>query len=119
MRVQPRSAGLTGCGRVRAKDPDPSLSITKNYGLCVDARPHRRSASGGLILNRRRRRRRALSGEKKTMDNSEITILNVDGSEVGLYAKSRILREAGYIVIEARTGRGAAVGVRFDSNSSC
>ena len=49
------------------------------------------------------------------MDNSEITILNVDGSEVGLYAKSRILREAGYIVIEARTGRGAAVGVRFGS----
>jgi len=41
------------------------------------------------------------------MDNSEITILNVDGSEVGLYAKSRILREAGYIVIEARTGAEA------------
>ena len=38
------------------------------------------------------------------MDNSGITILNVDGSEVGLYAKSRILREVGYRVIEARTG---------------
>lgn len=41
------------------------------------------------------------------MDNSGITILNVDGSEVGLYAKSRILREAGYRVIEARTGAEA------------
>jgi CheY-like chemotaxis protein len=38
------------------------------------------------------------------MDNSGITILNVDGSEVGLYAKSRILREEGYRVIEAGTG---------------
>jgi CheY-like chemotaxis protein len=41
------------------------------------------------------------------MDNSGITILNVDGSDVGLYAKSRILREAGYRVIEARTGAEA------------
>jgi DNA-binding response OmpR family regulator len=41
------------------------------------------------------------------MDNSGITILNVDRSEVGLYAKSRILREAGYRVIEARTGAEA------------
>jgi len=31
----------------------------------------------------------------------------VDSSEVGLYAKSRILREAGYRVIEARTGAEA------------
>jgi DNA-binding response OmpR family regulator len=38
------------------------------------------------------------------MDNSGITILNVDGSEISLYAKSRILREAGYRIIEARTG---------------
>ncbi|MGH9752372.1 MAG: response regulator [Blastocatellia bacterium] len=38
------------------------------------------------------------------MDNSGITILNVDGSETGLCAKSHILREAGYRVIEARTG---------------
>src|SRR5215470_3082367 len=45
--------------------------------------------------------------KQKTMDNSGITILNVDGSEVGLYAKSRILREAGYRVIEARTGAEA------------
>src|SRR5262252_1421127 len=45
--------------------------------------------------------------KQKTMDNSGITILNVDGSEVGLYAKSRILREAGYGVIEARTGAEA------------
>jgi DNA-binding response OmpR family regulator len=41
------------------------------------------------------------------MDNSEITILNVDGSEVGLYVKSRILRDASYRVIEARTGAEA------------
>src|SRR5262245_36573233 len=41
------------------------------------------------------------------MDNSGITILNVDGSEVGLYVKSRILREAGYRVIEAGTGAEA------------
>src|SRR5215470_13779325 len=41
------------------------------------------------------------------MDNSGITILNVDGSEVSLYAKSRILREAGYRIIEARTGAEA------------
>jgi DNA-binding response OmpR family regulator len=41
------------------------------------------------------------------MDTSGITILNVDSSEVGLYAKSRILREAGYRVIEARTGAEA------------
>src|SRR5262245_48903156 len=41
------------------------------------------------------------------MDNSGITILNVDGSEVGLYAKSRILRDAGYRVIEARTAAEA------------
>src|SRR5215470_333181 len=41
------------------------------------------------------------------MDNSWITILNVEGSEVGLYAKSRILREEGYRVIEARTGAEA------------
>jgi DNA-binding response OmpR family regulator len=41
------------------------------------------------------------------MDNSRITILNVDGSEVGLHAKSRILQEAGYRVIEAMTGAEA------------
>src|SRR5262249_45521322 len=41
------------------------------------------------------------------MDNSGITILNVDGSEVSLFAKSRILREAGYRIIEARTGADA------------
>jgi len=41
------------------------------------------------------------------MDNSGITILNVDGSDVSLYAKSRILREAGYRIIEARTGAEA------------
>jgi DNA-binding response OmpR family regulator len=49
------------------------------------------------------------------MDNSGITILNVDGSEVGLYAKSRILREAGYRVIEARTG---AEALRLASDSA-
>jgi DNA-binding response OmpR family regulator len=41
------------------------------------------------------------------MDNFGITILNVDGSEISLYAKSRILREAGYRIIEARTGAEA------------
>jgi len=41
------------------------------------------------------------------MDNFGITILNVDGSEISLYAKSRILREAGYRTIEARTGAEA------------
>lgn len=49
------------------------------------------------------------------MDNSGITILNVDGSEVGLYAKSRILRESGYIVIEATTG---AEALRLASTSA-
>jgi DNA-binding response OmpR family regulator len=49
------------------------------------------------------------------MDNSGITILNVDRSEVGLYAKSRILREAGYRVIEARTG---AEALRLASDSA-
>jgi DNA-binding response OmpR family regulator len=49
------------------------------------------------------------------MDNSGITILNVDGSEVGLYAKSRILRESGYRVIEARTG---AEALRLASTSA-
>src|SRR5215468_766659 len=53
--------------------------------------------------------------KQKTMDNSGITILNVDGSEVGLYAKSRILREAGYRVIEARTG---AEALRLASDSA-
>lgn len=38
------------------------------------------------------------------MNNSGITILNVDSADAGLYVKSRILREAGYKVIEARTG---------------
>ncbi len=38
------------------------------------------------------------------MNNSEITILNVDGGEASLYVKSRILRDAGYRVVEAKTG---------------
>jgi len=41
------------------------------------------------------------------MNNSGITILNVDSGEAGLCVKSRILREAGYRVIEARTGADA------------
>jgi DNA-binding response OmpR family regulator len=45
--------------------------------------------------------------KQKTMDDIGITILNVDGSEISLYAKSRILREAGYRTIEARTGAEA------------
>lgn len=35
------------------------------------------------------------------------TILNVDDNEAGLYAKSRILKVAGFEVIEARTGHEA------------
>jgi len=49
------------------------------------------------------------------MDNFGITILNVDGSEVSLYAKSRILREAGYRIIEARTGAEALRLARSES----
>src|SRR5262245_29451983 len=41
------------------------------------------------------------------MSKSEITILNVDGGEAGLHVKSDILREAGYRVVEARTGADA------------
>jgi len=41
------------------------------------------------------------------MNNSEITILNVDGGEASLHVKSEILREAGYRVFEARTGADA------------
>src|SRR5262245_21078853 len=41
------------------------------------------------------------------MNNSEITILNVDGGEAGLHVKSDILREVGYRVVEARTGADA------------
>jgi DNA-binding response OmpR family regulator len=41
------------------------------------------------------------------MMNSEITILNVDGGEASLHVKSVILREAGYRVVEARTGADA------------
>ncbi|HEX2491181.1 MAG TPA: response regulator [Blastocatellia bacterium] len=41
------------------------------------------------------------------MINSEITILNVDGGEASLHVKSDILREAGYRVVEARTGADA------------
>src|SRR5262245_12381454 len=38
------------------------------------------------------------------MARSNITILNVDDNEAGLYLKSKILRHAGYGVIEATTG---------------
>ncbi|HKX31846.1 MAG TPA: ATP-binding protein [Blastocatellia bacterium] len=38
------------------------------------------------------------------MVRSNITILNVDDNEAGLYLKSKILRHAGYGVIEATTG---------------
>src|SRR5262245_33457482 len=41
------------------------------------------------------------------MNNSEITILNVDGGEASRHVKSEILREAGYRVFEARTGADA------------
>ncbi|MGE0130787.1 MAG: ATP-binding protein [Blastocatellales bacterium] len=49
------------------------------------------------------------------MNNSGITILNVDGGEAGLYVKSRILREAGYKVVEARTAADALRLVRLAS----
>ncbi len=41
------------------------------------------------------------------MSNSEITILNVDGSVASLQIKSEILREAGFRVVEAQTGAEA------------
>jgi signal transduction histidine kinase/DNA-binding response OmpR family regulator len=44
---------------------------------------------------------------QKVMNNSEITVLNVDGSEAGRRIKSDMLREAGYRVIESETGAGA------------
>lgn len=37
-------------------------------------------------------------------DNSGLTILNVDDNEAGRYAVTRILRHAGYRVVEAATG---------------
>jgi signal transduction histidine kinase/CheY-like chemotaxis protein len=49
------------------------------------------------------------------MNNSGITILNVDSADAGLYVKSRILREAGYTVIEAGTG---AEALRLVSHAS-
>src|SRR5215510_4191647 len=44
---------------------------------------------------------------RKVMNNSEITVLNVDGCEAGRRIKSDMLREAGYQVIEAGTGADA------------
>lgn len=41
------------------------------------------------------------------MNPSEITILNVDDDEGAVYAKSRLLRRAGYRVLEAREGTEA------------
>ena len=40
------------------------------------------------------------------------TILNVDDSEAGRYAKSRILQRAGFRVIEAATGEAALQSIR-------
>src|SRR5215510_11474205 len=41
------------------------------------------------------------------MDNTPITILNVEDNEATRYAKTRILQRAGYVVKEAETGRAA------------
>jgi PAS domain S-box-containing protein len=41
------------------------------------------------------------------MEMSKITVLNVDDHEAGLYAKSRVLRLAGFEVYEAMTGEDA------------
>ncbi|MGH9939928.1 MAG: response regulator transcription factor, partial [Blastocatellia bacterium] len=49
------------------------------------------------------------------MNNSGITILNVDGGEAGLCLKSRILREAGYRVVEAGTGADALRLIALES----
>ncbi|HET6673892.1 MAG TPA: GAF domain-containing protein, partial [Nitrospiraceae bacterium] len=45
-------------------------------------------------------------------DTPSYTILNVDGNEAGLHAKTRILAPAGYHVIEARNGTDALRLVR-------
>jgi len=37
----------------------------------------------------------------------KLTILNVDDNEIGLYTKSRILKQAGYTVLEAQSGSEA------------
>ena len=42
-------------------------------------------------------------------------ILNVDDYPIGLYAKSRVLRQAGFLVTEASTGAGALERARADS----
>ena len=41
------------------------------------------------------------------IEPSAYTILNVDDDEAGRYAKSRILKRAGYNVIESATGAAA------------
>jgi two-component system, sensor histidine kinase and response regulator len=40
-------------------------------------------------------------------DTQRVTILNVEDNEATRYAKSRMLRQAGYLVIEAETGNAA------------
>ncbi|CAN5407200.1 hypothetical protein BH10CHL1_BH10CHL1_01090 [soil metagenome] len=45
-------------------------------------------------------------------ETDNLTILNVDDDEIGLYTKSRILRRAGYVVLEAQTGSEALRVVR-------
>ncbi len=51
-----------------------------------------------------------MTHSKDRPDASAVTILNVDDSEASRYAKSRILRGAGFRVIEAATG-AAALGL--------
>ena len=41
-------------------------------------------------------------------------ILNVDDYQIGLYAKSRVLRQAGFLVTEAATGADALARARAD-----
>src|SRR5512144_2007347 len=40
-------------------------------------------------------------------ETPQLTLLNVDDNAAELYVKSRILRQAGYVVIEAMTGHEA------------
>ena len=48
-------------------------------------------------------------------DPRRFKILNVDDYEIGLYAKSRVLRQAGFVVTEAANGRDALARARVDS----
>jgi signal transduction histidine kinase/DNA-binding response OmpR family regulator len=81
-----------------------------NGGLRVEALQQEKSPASGLLFSdagRSEEEAGHIWGKKQIMNNCGITILNVDSPDSGLYVKSRILREAGYKVIEARTGAEA------------